>query len=587
MARDRLSRPAKTLHFILAVSWSLLAACALERTHPDDQVRCTPSCTTGQRCSLGTCIPDGAFPKDGALNDLTDGHVAETSSDGVGDFDGGADDARLDSGARDLNPELASSDAFLDAVAGDTVQLPPVDLTADSLAADATIDATPDATVDAKTILPVDLGVPDTSINVPLPDATFDTLPPDATTDSTFDATFDTLPPDATTDATFDATFDTLPPDASVDAAPAVLLEPSGIAVSTATGAQTLPSVAYGGGNYLIVWTDERNGNKDIYGTLMGTDGTVVNPTGIPISTKTGDEDTTGISYDGSQFIVVWADTRSGNSDIYAARVSTAGAVNDVDGIPISTKAGEQYRPVVASGNNQESLVVWEDASGSYYQLAAARLTTAGVLLDQTQINVVNSPGANQRVPAVELHGANYLVAWYDRRSAVDYDIYTARVSLAGAPLDGAGLAVCTAVNEQYAPHIASNGTTALIAWLDYRDPARRVYLSRFANGQVLDPTPNIMVGGHYGKESTPSLAFNGSYFFVAYEHGYTAWDVSGHRLLESGLSVEKNNQGILISAATGDQQKADVATDGLDFFIAWQDTRGADTDIYAARVRP
>ena len=100
----------------------------------------------------------------------------------------------------------------------------------------------------------------------------------------------------------------------------------------------------------------------DIYGSRVSATGTVLDPTGIAISTAANYQGTPAVAWNGTDFLVVWQDTRSNPSsyDIYGARVSAAGSVLDPAGIPISTAANNQIAPAVA-WNGTDFLVVWED----------------------------------------------------------------------------------------------------------------------------------------------------------------------------------------------------------------------------------
>ena len=53
---------------------------------------------------------------------------------------------------------------------------------------------------------------------------------------------------------------------------------------------------------------------------------------------------------------------------------------------------------------------------------------------------ITNSEGAS-----VSSDGTDYFVAWHDRRSGVDYDIYGSRVEADGTVVDTAGIAISTA----------------------------------------------------------------------------------------------------------------------------------------------
>jgi hypothetical protein len=90
-----------------------------------------------------------------------------------------------------------------------------------------------------------------------------------------------------------------------------------------ATGGTTSrgnPAVASdGNGTSLVVF--EAGG--DIYGARVGVDGAVLDPAGIAISTAGNTQANPSVAWDGANYLVVWEDYRGGSSyDIYGTRVS-------------------------------------------------------------------------------------------------------------------------------------------------------------------------------------------------------------------------------------------------------------------------
>jgi hypothetical protein len=218
--------------------------------------------------------------------------------------------------------------------------------------------------------------------------------------------------------------------------------------------------VAYDGTNYLVVWMDSRSGMSwDIYGARVNADGVVLEPSGLAVSLDANSQYNPGVACDGMNCLVVWEDFRSETSlaDIYGARVSAAGAVLDASGIAVSTAATQQYKPAVAyDGTNY--LVVWVDnrSETGLPDIYGARVSAAGAVLDASGIAV--STAANwQYKPAVAYDGANYLVVWADYRSGTSSDIYGARVSAAGAVLDASGFPVASSAHFEEWPAVASD----------------------------------------------------------------------------------------------------------------------------------
>ena len=64
------------------------------------------------------------------------------------------------------------------------------------------------------------------------------------------------------------------------------VLDPSGVTVSAAPGAQLNPTLAFGGSSSLIVWEDYRTGpSADLYGARVTESAALLDPGGIAIAT--------------------------------------------------------------------------------------------------------------------------------------------------------------------------------------------------------------------------------------------------------------------------------------------------------------
>jgi hypothetical protein len=369
------------------------------------------------------------------------------------------------------------------------------------------------------------------------------------------------------------------------------VLDPIGFPISTAANNQTKPVVAWNGTSFLVVWQDQRSGaGFDTYGTRVSSAGSVLDSAGIPISTAAGDQRAPALASDGTNFLVVWHVFLSGlNNDLYGARVSGTGSVLDPAGIPISTAATSEGVPAVA-WNGTNFLVVWEDQrSGACCDIYGARMNSAGSVLDPAGFPISTAPD-RQRAPAVARNGTDFLVVWSDARSGPATDIYGARVSGTGSVLDPAGIPISTAANTQTQPAVAFNGTDFLVVWDDYRtDPTccgLDVYGSRVSSaGSVRDPA-GILISADRRAQSAPAVAWDGTDFFVVWQDWrFTACcKILGARVNGAGSVVDPN--GILLSTAANNQVAPVVAWNGTDFLVVWEDNRsGLGFDIYASRV--
>jgi large repetitive protein len=361
---------------------------------------------------------------------------------------------------------------------------------------------------------------------------------------------------------------------------------------------QWCPAVASDGVGYLVVWADSRdNGNEqdsDIYGARVSSSGELLDPFGIAISGGPAMEHWPAVAFDGTNYMVVWHDTRNGQQDIYGARVTVSGTVLDPDGLPLFTGPNHQDRPDLAfDGTNY--LVVWREVGAGAVDIYGTRVTTSGAALDSDGIAICTATN-DQYYPAVSFDGSNYLVVWEDARNSdttdLAWDIYGARVSKSGDVLDPDGIAICTAPLSQWCPDIAFDGTNYLVVWADSREDGNEkhsdVYGTRLTpSGEVLDPD-GVAISVASGMQHWPAVAFAGTYYLVAWQdtrNGMT--DVYGARVSASGTLVDPD--GVKICDAVNAQYFPVVAAAGDNYLVVWEDARNSKDsvtwDIYGARV--
>lgn len=160
------------------------------------------------------------------------------------------------------------------------------------------------------------------------------------------------------------------------------------------TGRQIYPAVTSGSDTLLVVWQDERDtsGGADIYGARITPDGEVLDPDGIPVCTAEDYQVVPDVVSGNGDYFVAWTDSRGGGYDVYAARVSTDGEVLDPEGIAISTANYEQLYPRVECQNSLW-VVVWGDYRDQEdCDIYGARVNFTGQVLDPQGIELINQP---------------------------------------------------------------------------------------------------------------------------------------------------------------------------------------------------
>jgi hypothetical protein len=111
------------------------------------------------------------------------------------------------------------------------------------------------------------------------------------------------------------------------------------LVVCGADDLQAKPQLAFGGGGFLVVWQDLRNGKDwDVYAARVSPEGEVLDPDGFLVSGGKHNQAKPRVVWDGKTFLVVWQDFRSGRRyEVRSARVSPDGEVVDADGVQVAS----------------------------------------------------------------------------------------------------------------------------------------------------------------------------------------------------------------------------------------------------------
>ena len=127
----------------------------------------------------------------------------------------------------------------------------------------------------------------------------------------------------------------------------------TGFLIHTHPSQQTHPAVAFGsGGQFLVVWEDDRSGHSDIWGA-RATPPTVHDLAGIQVSNAPNAQTLPAVATIGSTYFVVWSDLRNLiDKDVRGARVDSAGAVLDPvgTGLHVAVRPKDQADPAATSG---------------------------------------------------------------------------------------------------------------------------------------------------------------------------------------------------------------------------------------------
>ncbi len=326
-------------------------------------------------------------------------------------------------------------------------------------------------------------------------------------------------------------------------------LDGTGKVLNTAAiNGQNTPAYARNATTHITVWSDARAYGEDLRARLFNFKGTPIGTDSFVVNSQPFDQFSPSVDFDGTQFMVVWADARNPTFDIFGARVRPDGTIDDPAGFPIGTAANHQLRPDIASGGGV-SLVAWQDSSnGTDYDLHGAILTTAGTVM--VPDFAICASGADQERPAVAWDPVNgvFVVAWQDG-PADAADIWAARVAPDGTVVDPCGWAVTLATNTQLRPQLAFSGTQLLVTWDDRQTDEFGDVYGAFVSAA---PGPSLTVGTPFPIATGASAQTQPSVVGTTLGRFGVAWtddindalngtDIMGSTVLSDGTFQEAN----------------------------------------------
>jgi hypothetical protein len=283
-------------------------------------------------------------------------------------------------------------------------------------------------------------------------------------------------------------------------------------------------------GNFVITWGDLRNGNySDIYAQRFDSSGT---PQGINLKVNddagSADQYNPAIAMDGSgNFVITWTDSRNGNDnlDIYAQRYNSSGIplgsnfkVNDDAGIT------GQWSSAITMDNSGNFAITWTDYRNGDLNpdVYAQRYNSSGIPLG-SNFKVNDDAGtADQYDPAiaVDLPG-NFVITWADLRNG-NSDIYAQRFNSSGTP-QGANFMVNddAGTTDQHDPAIAMDSSgNFVIAWDDVRNGNLDIYAQGYNSSGTATGSNYLVPNLNYStfEQAYPAVGANSSNICFAWE---------------------------------------------------------------------
>ena len=338
------------------------------------------------------------------------------------------------------------------------------------------------------------------------------------------------------------------------------------------------PSVSSISNGYMVVWEDERNGNKDIYAQMYDAN---ANPIGCNFRVNYGADSllqtypcVTGDSFGG---VVVFQDEKIGDYDVYFQRYDSMGVSQGSNTIVTSNLyGGHQTFSAISTPYNGEFVVIWQDLRAHNWDIYIQRIDSSGSLLGNNIVVNDDSLLNEQILPSVGKDSSgNFVTVWMDSRNN-EWDIYGAIFDAYGNPISSNfKINDDTLRNDQSFPDVAKNINGGfIVTW-------SCVWARRYdKNGNPLGNA--FRVNDDTISGFLPSVAIsNNSNFIITFtgsNHIYASlFDSTGapvgtnFRVDDDSTSAEKFSPQLGIDASGN-------------FVISWEDLRNTEPDIYAQR---
>lgn len=353
----------------------------------------------------------------------------------------------------------------------------------------------------------------------------------------------------------------------------AVRVGPSGAVLDAPprlVGSASEGDVAFQDGAYFVVWSGDTPNGYTLFGRHVGTDGVPTEAQPIAYGLGLWPQ----LAHDGSNMLLAFhRQPTPTNTDIYTLRLTAQGQPIANSERALAASAADE---TLIAARNQGQTVAWLYTAyeNTLQTLLLRRMRTGGAFVDAAPLPLGPASRAYYKDAAISAGKEGFLAL---------VPFLGARLVPPTGPLYGL-TDFARARRRQSWPSVGYGNGTYLIAWSELRrnEGEYDVLAVRVdKSGALIDCDP-IVLGSILGY-TRPRIAFDGTRFFVVWSKALTDYSVVVGSFVGTDRSVSDPGGKQLVSVASGD---ADVAFDGVNYVLAWADSRnGVAYDVYAGRV--
>lgn len=259
------------------------------------------------------------------------------------------------------------------------------------------------------------------------------------------------------------------------------------------------------------------------------------------------------------------------------------------DAIPIRQGVNIEWFRTGVETPDGAAIYVWSDTKLGERDLWAQKVSATGQMMWGEPLLVDGKPDRQEDPVICKTTDGNFIIAWIDFSDDLDGNVYAQKISSQGQRMwQEGGVPVCTASQIQIGLNMEPDGDGgAYVIWGDSRNPSKDLYAQRLgSNGNALWEANGIPVANGVGDEVQNTMYPDGQGgFIIAYTHTYVGNDdVFAKRFLPDATMAWP--QHLIVGDGVGNQNSVRmVPMDNSEFMLIWKSSPIADDNIYANKI--
>ncbi len=337
------------------------------------------------------------------------------------------------------------------------------------------------------------------------------------------------------------------------------------------------PSLIWTGSGYGVTWSDSRAGSTEIYFTRVDASGNKIDDD-IRITNASSGSNYSSLVWIGTEYGIVWSDTRDGNPEIYFTRIDASGNKIGSD-VRITNSTSTSNGPTLV-WTGTEYGVCWVDNRDGNAEIYFTRISSIG--LEATDDIRITNNTYSSNAPSLIWAGTEYGIAWSDTRDD-NPEIYFARINASGVK-QGSDIRITNESSTSIYPSLEWSGTEYGVCWQDFRygDGNYKNYFARI-NASGVKQGSDIRVSDDISVCSYPLLVK----VISGYGISWTDQRDGDNELYFARIDASGNKIGtdIRITNNTASSDNVSLVWTGTEYGVCWDDDRDGNTEIYFARL--